>query len=136
MINANTCLQRAMRSFSIYKIYEASVEVFIGEMYLRLYFIFTQLKATLRAGWKKGAELGGERSEKGEAIFLGRCLKNLGVLPWLMTKYREDAGLNGTNLECWFHLHHLFNPCGSWFPLLNIAHSRMMHSTLLGGHEE
>lgn len=42
-------------------------------MYLRCFFIFTQLKATLRAGWK-GAGVGGQRAEDGEAevIHLGR----------------------------------------------------------------
>jgi len=55
-------------------------------MYLGLYFIFTQLKATLRAAWKEG-EMGGDNSEDREAIFLQRCLGKLDVLCWLMEKF-------------------------------------------------
>lgn len=67
-------------------------------MYLRWYFIFTQLKAALRAGWK-GAGVGGQRAEDGEAevILLGRCLEKLGPA-W--------AGGRGRQGGCWFE--------GSW----------------------
>lgn len=47
-------------------------------MYLRCYFIFTQLKATLRARWK-GAGVGGERVDDGEVILLGKCLETAGL---------------------------------------------------------
>lgn len=48
-------------------------------MYLRWYFIFAQLKATLRAGWT-GVGVGGQRAEDREAevILLPRCLVKLG----------------------------------------------------------
>ena len=55
-------------------------------MCLGLYFIFTQLKATLRAAWKEG-EMGGDNSEDREAIVLQRCLGKLDVLCWLMEKF-------------------------------------------------
>lgn len=66
--------------------YEASVEVFIGEMHLGPYFLFTQMKATLRAG-RKEVEVGGESSEDREAISLQRCLGKLGVLRWHIEKF-------------------------------------------------
>ena len=55
-------------------------------MHLGLYFIFTQMKATLRAGWKE-VEVGGESSEDREAISLQRCLGKLGVLCWHIEKF-------------------------------------------------
>jgi len=55
-------------------------------MHPELYFIFPQLKATLRAGWK-GVEVGGVRSEDIEAIALHRCLGKPGVLCWFMEKF-------------------------------------------------
>lgn len=57
-------------------------------MQLGFYFIFTQLKATLRAGWK-GVEVGGERSEDREAISQHRHLGKLGVLCWHTEKYNR-----------------------------------------------
>lgn len=82
-------------------------------MHLGLYFIFAQLKATLRAGWK-GVEVGGEKSDDREAIFLQRCLEKLGVLSWLKENtIGEAASLNGTSPGCSSHLDPLLDVPGS-----------------------
>lgn len=66
VINANSRLPTATRSL-VSKKYTRLQLKFLLERCIGFYFMFTQLKATLRAGWK-GAEVGGERAEDREAI--------------------------------------------------------------------
>lgn len=76
-------------------------------MHLGLYFILAQLKATLRAGWK-GVEVGGERSDDREAIFLDGCLGKLGVLTRLKENtVHEATSLNDNSPGCSSHLNPL-----------------------------
>lgn len=89
-------------------------------MYLRYYFIFTQLKATLRAGWK-GARVGGERAEDGEAILLGRCLEKLGPALAVAEDSREAAGLKGPGAILVFDSH--LYECLYWVILLHLSFS-------------
>lgn len=97
MIDTNARLQKAMRSLVSTKYMGLLFEVFIVEMYLRWYFIFTQLKATLRAGWK-GVGVGGQRAEDGEAevILLRRCLEKLGPARAGGRGRQRGCGLEGS----------------------------------------
>lgn len=84
-------------------------------MHLGLYFIFAQPKATLRAGWK-GVEVGGERSDDREAIFLHRCLGKLAVLSWLKENtIGEATSLNGISPGGSSRPDHLLDVPGSYF---------------------
>lgn len=68
-------------------------------MHLGLYFIFTQLKATLRTRWKE-VEVGGERSKDRDTIFLQRCLENLAPCVGLWENTRgETISLTGISLS-------------------------------------